>query len=120
MTFDKVIAKLSTEEIAVKYLPTNWRRRLFDSGTPYGCYKIKSPSLGSVTIRVRYDEDMDFPHTDEIIISGPKLPDTMYAWDSLDKYKGEKSFQNGITFIKTLTWSSRLRDRLYSCSKWDR
>jgi len=109
MTFDEVIATLSQEKIEVKYIPTDWRRRLFYSNTPYGYYKIKKSSLGPVTIRVKYDEDMDFPHSDEISISGPNLPDTVYAWDCIDKYKGEKSFQNGINFVKTLTYASRLR-----------
>ena len=109
MTFDEVIAHLSKEKIKVTYIPTNWGRRIFDSNTPYGWYKIKSPSLELVTIHVWYDEDMDLPDSDAISISGPKLSDTVFAWDYIDKYKGERSFQTGIDFVKTLTWSSRLR-----------
>lgn len=114
MTFNEVIKVLSNEKITAIFIPMNLRRRLV-SGTPYGYYKIKSSSLGAVTIRVTYDEDMDFPHSDEISIDGPNLSRPLYAWDYIDKYRGEESFKNGLNFVKTLTWASRLRTLGRSC-----
>jgi len=112
--FNEIIETLSKEKITVTYRPANLRRRLV-SGTPYGRYEIESPSLGLVTIRVWYDEDMDLPHSDAISISGPKLSKNLDVWDLAGgEYDGKESFQKGLNFVKTLTWSGRARTLLRS------
>lgn len=105
VTFDTVIDRLSTEKITVAFfIPTNFRRRLI-SKTPYGYYKIKSPSLGWVTICVRYDDEDVDSRCNEISIKGPNLQKPLYGWNL---GTGVESFERAADFVKTLTWSSRL------------